>query len=276
MLVVGEHAGRHIADFSAQFQSEFVKMWSRRFGTKRVRANTVYQEYIQHKEHLHMNATRWVTLTEFVKHLGRSGIAHVDETEKGWWIAWIDNSPKALSKRAREETKERSNMDDEGRERAWLNAQIERAKEAGEGDAEASGSGVAKEEEGLKRDETEKVVLALKPKVTTPPESEPTVKPEPISVASSSDDPSTSQPTPPTPSAPTMKIGFNAFKSTPGALKPTGINPLKKNVFKLASSSSSASPAPTEKDDKPRASMSVAERLILEDQERKAKRRRLD
>jgi len=45
-----------------------------------------------------MNSTRWVTLTEFVKHLGRSGVARVDETEKGWFIAWIDNSPKALEK----------------------------------------------------------------------------------------------------------------------------------------------------------------------------------
>jgi hypothetical protein len=69
-----------------------------RFGTKRVRANQVYQEYIADKQHLHMNSTRWVTLTEFIKHLGRSGIARVDETEKGWFIAWIDNSPKALAK----------------------------------------------------------------------------------------------------------------------------------------------------------------------------------
>lgn len=72
-----------------------------RFGTKRVRANQVYQEYISDKHHLHMNSTRWVTLTEFIKHLGRSGIAKVDETEKGWFIAWIDNSPKALAKAVR-------------------------------------------------------------------------------------------------------------------------------------------------------------------------------
>ena len=73
-----------------------------RFGTNRVRANTVYQEYIADKEHLHMNSTRWVTLTEFVKHLGRSGVARVDETEKGLYIAWIDNSPKALAKAVRQ------------------------------------------------------------------------------------------------------------------------------------------------------------------------------
>lgn len=61
-------------------------------------ANRVYQEYIQDKHHIHMNATRWVTLAGFCKYMGRSGIAHVDETEKGWFIAWIDNSPKALAK----------------------------------------------------------------------------------------------------------------------------------------------------------------------------------
>jgi hypothetical protein len=72
-----------------------------RFGTKRVKANTVYQEFIQDKHHQHMNSTRWVTLTEFVKHLGRTGIARVDETEKGWFLAWIDNTPKALEKQVR-------------------------------------------------------------------------------------------------------------------------------------------------------------------------------
>jgi Domain of Kin17 curved DNA-binding protein len=63
-----------------------------------VKANNIYQEYIRDKHHLHMNATRWVTLTEFVKHLGRGGIVRVDETEKGLFIAWVDNSPKALAK----------------------------------------------------------------------------------------------------------------------------------------------------------------------------------
>lgn len=104
MLVVGENAGRHIADFSSQFQHDFVTLLSRRYSTNRVKANTVYQEFIQDRNHLHMNSTRWVTLTEFVKHLGRSGIARVDETEKGWFLAWIDNSPKALAKQVRMES----------------------------------------------------------------------------------------------------------------------------------------------------------------------------
>ena len=35
---------------------------------------------------MHMNSTKWYTLSEFVKYLGRSGQAKVEETEKGWFI----------------------------------------------------------------------------------------------------------------------------------------------------------------------------------------------
>jgi hypothetical protein len=46
-----------------------------------------------------MNSTRWNSLSEFVAHLGREKIAIVDETDKGWFIQWIDNSPRALARR---------------------------------------------------------------------------------------------------------------------------------------------------------------------------------
>ena len=48
-----------------------------------------------------MNATKWLSLSEFVKHLGRTGVVRVEETEKGFFISWIDNSPKALAKAVR-------------------------------------------------------------------------------------------------------------------------------------------------------------------------------
>ncbi|KAI0357576.1 zinc finger protein RTS2 [Trametes cingulata] len=249
MLVVGESAGKHIADFSAQFQHDFVQLLSRRFGTKRVKANTVYQEFIQDRNHLHMNATRWVTLTEFVKHLGRTGVARVDETEKGWFIAWIDNSPKALAKQEASMKKERMTMSDEQRERMLIEEQIERAA----AEAEASGSKPEQsppaEELGLKRDEsTEKVVLSLTPKT-------------PALVSSST--------------GASSGIKLNALKPAANPLK---ANPLKRpNVFKQA-----AAPAPssgsvstdTEKSNgkKREAPMTAAERLIFEEQERKRRR----
>jgi len=47
-----------------------------------------------------MNATRWSSLTEFTKHLGREGICQVKEDEKdGLMIAWIDTSIAAVQRR---------------------------------------------------------------------------------------------------------------------------------------------------------------------------------
>jgi hypothetical protein len=37
---------------------------------------------IADKQHVHMNSTRWETLTNFVKYLGKSSQCIVDETEK--------------------------------------------------------------------------------------------------------------------------------------------------------------------------------------------------
>ncbi|KAK0487812.1 domain of Kin17 curved DNA-binding protein-domain-containing protein [Armillaria novae-zelandiae] len=207
MLVVGEHAGKHISNFSSEFQGEFVALLSRRFGTKRVRANQVYQEYIADKYHVHMNSTRWVTLTEFVKHLGRTGVARVDETEKGWFIAWIDSSPKALAKAEASMKKERATVSDEQRERVLIAEQIERAgKEEKEEEREKEKD---EKEEGLKRDEgAEKLTISFsKPALGESSSSGPAIK---------------------------MKAAVNPLKA----------NPLKRpNVFKAASSSSSSSGA---------------------------------
>lgn len=107
-----------------------------------MKANNVYHEFIQDKNHLHMNSTRWVTLTGFVKHLGRTGAARVDETEKGWFIAYIDNSPKALGKQETALKKEGSAISDKQRERLLIAEQIERATaEEEEHAAFGSGSG---------------------------------------------------------------------------------------------------------------------------------------
>lgn len=39
----------------------------------RVSAKVVYNEFIASRDHIHMNSTRWYTLTEFVKYLGKEG-----------------------------------------------------------------------------------------------------------------------------------------------------------------------------------------------------------
>lgn len=98
MMLVGPKAGQTIAEFSRQFQYDFMTLLKSRHSTQRVRANAVYNEYIQDKHHVHMNSTRWVTLSGFIQTLGKAGLVKVDEDEKGIWISWVDNSPETLRK----------------------------------------------------------------------------------------------------------------------------------------------------------------------------------
>ncbi|WFD33077.1 hypothetical protein MSPP1_004134 [Malassezia sp. CBS 17886] len=154
----GQRAGKVVHDFSSQFQSQFISLLSRRFSTRRVLANQVYQEFIQDRHHLHMNATRWVTLSEFVKHLGRAGIVKVDDSPLGWFISWIDNSPSALARQDALRKMDRTKMDDEQRTRRLLDEQIRRAKEQGDGEDPAA---EARRKVGIVRGGEEPVKLAL-------------------------------------------------------------------------------------------------------------------
>ncbi|KAH9468030.1 hypothetical protein Pst134EA_011652 [Puccinia striiformis f. sp. tritici] len=153
MLVVGENAGKYVNEYSKNFKKDFLALLSRRWGTKRVLANMVYQEYIADKNHSHMNTTQWVTLSEFVKQMGREGILHVDETEKGLHMAWIDSSPQAAH-----QAKEQSELDDEERMRKLIAEQIEKAQQeqAGRtGPSQSSTLVVPDQDRVLKRDQAD-------------------------------------------------------------------------------------------------------------------------
>lgn len=100
MKIFMENGGKFISGFSSEFLKGYLDIVRRQFGGKRVHANVVYQEYIKDKEHIHMNATRWHSLTGLCLWLGKQGICRVDETEKGWYIEYIDQDPEAESRRA--------------------------------------------------------------------------------------------------------------------------------------------------------------------------------
>jgi DNA/RNA-binding protein KIN17 len=97
---VGEDPRKYINGFSNDFQRDFVSLLRTAHNEKWISANKFYNEYIRDKEHVHMNATKWSSLTEFTKHLGREGICHVKEDEKdGLMIAWRDTSAAAVKRK---------------------------------------------------------------------------------------------------------------------------------------------------------------------------------
>jgi DNA/RNA-binding protein KIN17 len=154
-------------DYSKQFLNEFISLLKTAHGEKSIHANKFYQEVISRRDHVHLNATRWHSLTDFVKHIAREGIVRAEEKEDGIFIAWIDDSPEAMRRREAVRRKEMQDKGDEEREQMMLREQIKRAQR----DAEARGVAVdgeaEKEGKELKREEGEKIKLSFGAKPAT-------------------------------------------------------------------------------------------------------------
>ncbi|CAG9840638.1 unnamed protein product [Diabrotica balteata] len=129
LLLFADNSKKYIDDFSFDFAKGYMEILRRQFGTKRVNANRVYQEYIHDRDHVHMNGTRWVTLTGFVKWLGKTGQAVVDETEKGWYITYIDRSPETVEKAESKKKKEKMDKNDEEKQIEFVEKQARLAQE---------------------------------------------------------------------------------------------------------------------------------------------------
>lgn len=128
MALFGDAPAKVVDEFSRQFEEAWLEHMRRAHPTTRVRADVVYNELIQQRDHVHMNATRWHTLTEFVSHLGKAGLCRVDEDERGLHVtlaaadARVAGAEEARARRARQAAEA------EARRAAALAAQAERAR----------------------------------------------------------------------------------------------------------------------------------------------------
>ncbi|XP_068668290.1 KIN17-like protein [Aristolochia californica] len=138
MQVFGQNPNRIIDGYSEEFESTFLEHMKRSHRFSRIAATVVYNEYIADRHHVHMNSTQWATLTEFVKHLGRTGQCKVEETPKGWFMTYIDRDSETLLKERLKNKRLKSDMHEEERQEEEIMKQIERAAkllkpEAGDG-----------------------------------------------------------------------------------------------------------------------------------------------
>lgn len=128
LLLASEDPNKFMDYFSDEFKNDFVELLSRRFGTKRVHNNIVYNEYISDREHVHMNSTQWETLTDFTKWLGREGLCKVDETPKGWYVQYIDRDPETIRRQEEQAKKKKQDLDDEERSARFIEEQVRRGR----------------------------------------------------------------------------------------------------------------------------------------------------
>ena len=99
MKIFSDNAGGNLDGFSKEFEKTYMQTLRMRHGTKLVNANNVYQEVISDKQHIHMNATHWSSLTEFVQYLGKTGKCVVEETERGWFVSYIERDASILARK---------------------------------------------------------------------------------------------------------------------------------------------------------------------------------
>lgn len=203
-----------------------------------------------------MNATKWPSLTEFAKHLGRESLCRVEDLEKGLHIAWIDNSPENLRRQDAIRKKERQDKGDEEREQALIKEQVARAEEDAAA-KKAMDDDAGEEARVLKREAGEKIklVFGANPK-SVGPLSPPASKADGIGgiPEAKADETSTVAASTPPPEKVSLKMGMNS--------KP-------KNVFATSgkkNAPNSSKPAPKEAPKRP---VSEAERIMREEMERK-------
>jgi len=287
MQLISEDPRKAINDFSNQFLKDFIQLLRTGHGEKKVNVNHFYQEYISNKQHIHMTATKWSSLTEFAKYLGREGICRVDEDEKnegragasGLTISWIDKSPEKLRRQEALQKKERENHNDEQLEQKMIREQIRRAKrdmaDAGlEEDEEDLDTGLSSSSEGIKRKDGEKIVLNFGVKKLAPDAAEKPLTP-PVTEGNAS-------------SPEVEKATESGLKSTTASSHPAMDNqpvtsaPLlslssltsskPKNVFATASKKNALSGSKKASSTTTQRPMSEVERIMREGQERERQR----
>jgi len=121
MKIFGDNASGFLNQYSNEFEKAFLTCLKMRHGTKKVNANNVYQEVIADKQHIHMNATHWTTLTDFVQYLGKSKKCIVEQNTTdgngGWMVSYIERDAGIL---ARKEAQQRREASDKRAEEALL------------------------------------------------------------------------------------------------------------------------------------------------------------
>ncbi|GME87079.1 hypothetical protein B5S28_g1232 [[Candida] boidinii] len=128
-----------IEEYSEKFVSDFIKLLKINHGEKFIGYNKFYQEYINSRDHIHLNSTKWKNLTSFVFHLKENRLcqveilgeddgtdgANVNDGER-YRIAYIDNSPQSVMKRNQ---KKKESRDYDDRTSKLLQIQINKAQQ---------------------------------------------------------------------------------------------------------------------------------------------------
>jgi DNA/RNA-binding protein KIN17 len=129
MKIFSENSGRILNGNSREFETMFLDTLRMRHSTAKVNANQVYQQVIADKNHVHMNSTIWSTLSGFVQYLGKTGKCIVEETERGWYMTYINRDVGKLQREEQQRQRQQDELEAESISQQRLEVQrVEAAK----------------------------------------------------------------------------------------------------------------------------------------------------
>ncbi|CDI74187.1 hypothetical protein, conserved [Eimeria praecox] len=124
-----QRPGKFMDEFSREFEEEFMKLMRTRYCRTRVLANSVYNNVVCDRHHIHMNSTIWVTLSEFVQYLGATNKCKIEHTPKGWYVEYIDHEE--LARKKEEEKRRKIEKSQEDARMELIQALVEEGRRRG-------------------------------------------------------------------------------------------------------------------------------------------------
>lgn len=129
MKLFGSNQSNFVDDFSKRFEHGFMEIMRTRYCKTKVLANRVYNDYISDKDHVHMNATRWVSLAGFCLFLGSVGKCKIEETDRGWMLEYIDRE--AIEREKINQLRMKMEINEEEKKQQRIQEAVKEAKQNG-------------------------------------------------------------------------------------------------------------------------------------------------
>lgn len=99
MMIFLEHSGSIIDEKSREFEKAYMDIVRRYASTISRNANQLYQEIVADRTHIHLNATKWASFTDFIQYLGHTKKAEIEYKEgEGWYIKYIPRDSNTLER----------------------------------------------------------------------------------------------------------------------------------------------------------------------------------
>ncbi|QLQ81982.1 hypothetical protein HG537_0G02360 [Torulaspora globosa] len=138
MKNISKVSSTDIDRYTEQFEQDFLRLLRLSHGEKQIGVNKFYNEFIQDKHHIHMNATRFSSLTKFIQYLSKEGkvkvtgldsLADEEIDPSQLVISYVDKSQQNLLRKARLKELDENQESEQHMKSKLLQRQIELARE---------------------------------------------------------------------------------------------------------------------------------------------------